>query len=65
MPSSRVTLDEFQLTFRIPTGLAGDAVADVRRVLNQFRFRQRVRRLVLRLVRSYPALRPVSVHVSR
>jgi hypothetical protein len=60
-----VTLDEFQLTFRIPAGLPGDSVADARRVLNQFRFRRRLRRLVLRFAHSYPALRPVSVRVSR
>jgi hypothetical protein len=58
-----VTLDEFQLTFRIPAGASG--VADARRVLNQFRFRRRLRRLVLRLVRSYPALAVVTVRVSR
>lgn len=65
MPSGRVVLDEFHLTFRIPAGLDGDAVAAARRVLTQYRFSHRLRRLATRLVRTYPALGPVTVRVSR
>jgi hypothetical protein len=65
MPSNRVTLDEFQVTFRIPAGLSGDAVAAARRVLTSFRFARRLRRVATRLARKFPALGPVTVRVSR
>jgi hypothetical protein len=65
MPPPRVTLDEFQVTFRIPAGLSGDAVAGARRVLTSFRFARSLRRVATRLLRQYPALRPVTVRVTR
>jgi hypothetical protein len=65
MAFDRVVFDEFHLTFHTPAQLSGAAVSDARRVLNQFRFRRRLRRLVRRLIRSYPALAVVTVLVSR
>jgi hypothetical protein len=65
MPTPRVTLDEFQVTFRIRPGQSADAVAAARRVLTSFRFARRLKRLARRLVRTYPALGPVTVRVTR
>jgi hypothetical protein len=65
MSPRRVTLDEFQMTFRIPSGLSSDAVAAARRVITSFRFSRRLRRVATRFVRKFPALQPVTVRISR
>jgi hypothetical protein len=56
--------DEFRLSVRIPKDLdeaAGDAI---RRILESRLFRSALRRAVRPVVRQYPALDPVRVHIS-
>jgi hypothetical protein len=58
-------IDEFHVTFFVPPGLAEAEYADVRRVLDQARFRADLRRAVRGVVANHPPLRKVRLRISR
>jgi len=60
-----VILDEWQLTFRIPTDLPDAEVEAIRRVLDDPQFLARLRMALRRVLRADPELTPVRVTVSR
>ena len=64
MPKT-VLLDEWYVTFRIPTALSDAEVRAIRRVLDGKAFTAAVRRLVQAVFRERPALRPGRVAVTR
>jgi hypothetical protein len=64
MPKT-VLLDEWHVTFRIPSTLPADDVRAVRRVLNSITFTAAVRRMVSQQVKRRPALKPVRVTLTR
>jgi hypothetical protein len=64
MPKT-VLLDEWHVTFRIPSTSPAADVRAVRRVLNSKAFTAAVRRAVSQQVKRRPALKPVRVIVGR
>ncbi len=63
--SKTLLLDEWHVTFRIPTALSDAEVRAVRRVLNGKAFAAAVRRAVLAVVKQSHALAPIRVTVTR
>lgn len=59
-----ILLDEFQLSIRVPTNLDDAACDAIQRILESRRFRTELRGTIRELVRRYPALDPVQVHIS-
>ncbi len=62
---SRITLDEFHLTIRIPAGLSDSKSTEMARVLHRRSLHRRLAKLVTRFLHRYPALTPVTVRISR
>ncbi len=62
---ARITLDEFHLTLRIPAELSPTATDDMVRVLKRRSLSRRLAKLVTRFLHQSPALRPVTVRISR
>ena len=60
-----VVLDEVHLTFRIPTTLSAKQVTAIRRTLTSKAFTAALRRAVTNAMKTYPALTPVRLDVTR
>ena len=64
MPKT-VELDTFLVTLKVPRDLPEAAVSKIRRVLNRPSFQARLRRTIEAHLRRYPALRTVTLSLSR
>jgi hypothetical protein len=62
---SRITLDEFHLTVRVPAGLSDAVTTDMVRTLSRRSLQRRLAKLVKRFLHRYPDLAPVTVRISR